>query len=79
MRTYKVTTDEYAMDPVLKECCLYVTTPTSFGGWALILRISEAKMLAPVWIQVYEQSAQGLIGLVIIAAALIIPAIQQQG
>jgi len=76
MRTSKVATTEYAMDPVLRERCLYVTIPTSFGGWTLILRISEAKMLAPVWSQVYEQSAQGLIGLVIIATTLVIPAIQ---
>ncbi len=67
---------EYAMDPVLKTQCLYVMVPIATGDWMLVLRQSEEKMLAPVWAQVYEQSAQGIAGLAIIAIALFIPAVQ---
>lgn len=66
----------YEMDPVLQVRCVYVAVPIPVGDWLLILRKSEDLMLAPVWAQVYEQCAQGIIGLIVIATALVIPAVQ---
>ncbi len=76
MRGSKAATLQYAEDPDLKTRCLYASVPIATGGWTLILRQSEEAMLAPVWSQIYSQTAQGLGGLAIITIALLIPSIQ---
>jgi methyl-accepting chemotaxis protein WspA len=76
MRGSKAATLQYAEDPDLKTRCLYASVPIEVGGWTLILRQPEEAMLAPIWSEIYSQSAQGLGGLVIITIALLIPSIQ---
>jgi methyl-accepting chemotaxis protein len=72
MRGSKAATLQYAEDPDLKTRCVYVSVPIATGGWTLILRQSEEAMLAPVWAQMYSQTAQGLGGLAIIMVVLLI-------
>ena len=72
MRGSKAATLQYAEDPDLKTRCVYVSVPIATGGWTLILRQPEEVMLAPVWSQIYSQSAQGLGGLAIIMVVLLI-------
>lgn len=76
MRGSKAATLQYAEDPDLKTRCVYASVPIATGGWTLILRQPEEVMLAPVWSQIYSQTAQGLGGLAIITIALLIPSIQ---
>ncbi len=72
MRGSKAAILQYAEDPDLKTRCVYVSVPIATGGWTLILRQSEEAMLAPVWAQIYSQSAQGLGGLAIIMIVLLV-------
>ena len=72
MRGSKAATLQYAEDPDLKTRCVYVSVPIATGGWTLILRQPEEVMLAPVWSQIYSQTAQGLGGLAIIMVVLLI-------
>ncbi len=67
---------QYAIDPVLKVRCAYSIFPIEVGGWTLILRQPESEMLAPIWAQFYQQAGGALIGLVLIAVLLSIPAVQ---
>ena len=76
MRESKSAAMQYAEDPVLKTRCVYTSVPIATGGWTLILRQSEEAMLAPIWSQIYSQSAQGFGGLAIVTVALLIPSIQ---
>lgn len=76
LRESKEPTVEYAEDPVLKERCAYVTIPIASGKWTLIIRKPEALMLASFWTQLYRQAGGAIIGVIIIAALLTIPAVQ---
>ncbi len=67
---------QYAIDPVLKVRCAYVIVPIATGGWTVILRQSEAEMLAPVWTQLYQQAGGAIIGMLLIAALIAVPAVQ---
>lgn len=72
----KEATVQYAIDPVLKERCVYVTIPIAEGNWTLIMRKSEVVMLATFWDQFYARVGGAAVGLLVIAGLLTIPAVQ---
>lgn len=74
--TQRKASQEYAMDPTGEGRCLFVTSPIEHGNWTLVLRQSEEQMLAPIWGQLYEQAGAAVIGLIVIAIVLTIPAVQ---
>lgn len=76
LRTSRATQLQYAIDPVLNVRCAYVVVHIETGGWTVILRQSEAEMLAPIWAQLYQQAGGSLIGLLVIGTLLAVPAVQ---
>lgn len=66
----------YAIDPVLDVRCVYMVVRIETGDWTVILRQSESEMLAPIWAQLYQQAGGALVGLILIASLLAVPAVQ---